>query len=108
MIDDVFEIGIRQPDVQRVQDRTHTGAGMIGLEVTRAVPHEGTDPIADFDTGVAQSVGELMCTVARLAVGLTLRTPVSVAVTISSFGATLAPRSRMFDISKGVCCMAIA
>ena len=71
MIDDVLQILGAQADVQRVQHRPHAGAGMVGLQMPGAVPHEGAHPVADVDARLAERVGQLMRPVAGLAVGLT-------------------------------------
>ena len=68
VVDDVVQIGIGQPHVQRVQHRAHARGRVVRLEMARAVPHERADAVADHDAGIAQRVRELVRAVAQLRV----------------------------------------
>ena len=57
-----------------MQHGTHTGAGVISLKVTRAVPHECADPIADLDSRIIQCVCQLVSPIASLPIGLSTHT----------------------------------
>ena len=64
--DDVFDVGRREADVQRVEHGTHPRSGVIGLEMARAVPHEGGHPVTGPDADIVERMRQLMRPVPRL------------------------------------------
>ena len=46
----------RQPDVERVQHRTHRWDGQVRGQVLGVVPHEGRHPLVAGDTDAAQRI----------------------------------------------------
>ena len=56
---DVADLGRREPDVQRVQDRAHRGHRQVRLEVLGVVPHERADALVGVDAEAPQRVGQL-------------------------------------------------
>ena len=58
VVDDIGQLLGRQPDVQRVQDRSHAGDGEVGLEVALVVPAEGADAVTRLDAEPGQGGGQ--------------------------------------------------
>ena len=58
VVDDVRDLLGEKPRVDRVDDRTHAGDGVVQLEVAVAVPGEGADAVAAAARPGAERVGE--------------------------------------------------
>ena len=58
MVDDVRELLGEEPDVERVEHRTHARDREIGLHVLLVVPHERADPIARLEATVDERCGQ--------------------------------------------------
>ena len=58
VVDDVGQLLGREPDVQRVQHRSHAGDGEIRLEVALVVPAEGADAVTRLDAEPGQGGGQ--------------------------------------------------
>ena len=77
---------------------------MVCLQVPRAVPQEGAYAVAGANARIVEGVGKLVGAGAGCGEGWRL-VPDVVAVTISTAGETVAPRSMIRDIKSGVRCM---
>ena len=60
VVDDVGQLLGREPDVERVQHRSHGGDGEIRLEVALVVPAEGADAVTLLDAQPGQGGGQLL------------------------------------------------
>ena len=68
VVGDVDELVGEEPDVERVEHRSHRRDREVGLEVLGVVPHEGRDPLVAVDPESAQRVRELRRTPADVGV----------------------------------------
>ena len=69
LVSDELDLLREQPDVERVQHRTHRRHGDVGLQVLLVVPHEGGDPLIAVDAETPQGVGQAGSLLADLPVG---------------------------------------
>src|SRR5215472_3228713 len=60
MVDDVDDLVIKQPRVDRVTNRTDARDAVIQLQVAEGIPGEGAYPVAGFDPEPQQGPGELL------------------------------------------------
>ena len=58
MVDDVGELVVEQPRVDRVDDRAHPRYAVVELEVAITIPGERSDAVARSDAQPGQRVGE--------------------------------------------------
>ena len=59
MIDDVFEVRRREPNIQRMQYGAHGGHALVELQVAIVIPHEAANAIANFYAVCLQGMGYL-------------------------------------------------
>jgi hypothetical protein len=69
VVDDVRELVVEEPRVDRVDHRAHARDCVVQLEVAKAVPREGADAIALADAQATQRVGEPARARVRVAIG---------------------------------------
>ena len=70
MIDDVNDLLVEEPRVDRVADRTNARDCVIKFEVAKPVPREGRDPVAASDPEPLQCASQLLGPVFCLGIGV--------------------------------------
>ena len=75
MPDDVGELIVEKPRIDRMRDRAHAGNRVIKFEVTIAIPGKRRDPVARLDTEPRQGAGEAPRTRVRIAIGVAMDRP---------------------------------
>ncbi len=69
MVEDVGDLVGREPDVDRVEDRTGLEHAVVGLEEVMGVVGDERDPVAGFDPEPGERVGQAMRPLAERPVG---------------------------------------
>jgi hypothetical protein len=68
MVDDIFEIGGREPQVESMQNRPHTRYCIVEFEVSVRVPAKTGDPIPWRDAKRSKGIGQLTRSPANLTI----------------------------------------
>src|SRR6516162_11012018 len=72
VVDDIDDLVIEQPGIDRMADRADTGDRVIELEVAESIPGKRPDPVARFDPEQRQCPGQLFGATLGLRVSITM------------------------------------